>query len=248
MAKVHKTKLTVGKAIKAVRAAHPDVVFDTTEVEGGFQINANVGPDTPEATLASLATHDVNIIQHAEAPPVPDATAPATEAKPPKEKKPKMRWRDRWVFAPGLVDKKVAAGQPPFKEGTKRDITLKLLTKTDEAGNVIGCTIQEGIDGLGTFGNKWDATTVKSSFTEIAYLLHRKVKSTKTGDVTRYTMETVTDEMAAERKAQREARKVEIAAEKARKAKAKADKEAAQAIIAQAQAAAGQGAAAAPAE
>lgn len=88
----------------------------------------------------------------------------------------KSEWSQQWASAPGHVARKLAEGKPPFKPGSKRDITLSLLKS--------GATAEEGMAALG-----WNKATTVSSYMEVAYLLGKKlVKTGERGNLT-YSIE-----------------------------------------------------------
>src|SRR5580692_6481518 len=220
---------------------HPPIFFELVEVSGGFIIRAKrpVHIEWSPEILSSLNQHGVEIVT--DNTPTPETPTPATEAaapeKPKKEPKPKVQWSVMWKTAPDKVAARVAKGEPPFKEGSKRDITRQLLVKEN------GCTIDEAMAALG-----WDKQTCLSSFTEIATLMNRrKVVTTKVeGQPNRYTMgPPMTAEQVDQERVERAARRANLAIEKEakakeREAKKKAAEEAAAAATAAQQAAAGQ--------
>jgi hypothetical protein len=169
-----------------------------------------------------------------------DATEATTEAaekpaKPKREPKPKVPWPEMWKHAPSKVDARIAKGLPAFKEGSKRDITRILLSQEG------GCTIAEAEAALA-----WNPATCFSSFTEVTYLLHQKLVTTKTeGEPNRYSMIPTTDEELAEAKQRRADRRAQIVVEKQQRLEAREARKAAAEAAAEAQRQAAENAAAA---
>jgi hypothetical protein len=238
--------------LKKLRDENPAISFDLVEINGGFIIQAK-RPEHVQWSgeiVSSLNQLGVDIVvdhTHTEAPApeataAPETAAPAAEAapaveKPKKEPKPKVQWSVMWKTAPDKVAARVAKGEPPFKPGSKRDITKQLLEQEN------GCTIEEAMNALA-----WDKATVLSSFTEIATLLdRRKVVTTKgaEGQPNRYTMgPPMTTEQVEQERKERTERRASLAEEKQKKAaereaKKKAAEEAAAAATAAQAAAAG---------
>lgn len=247
------TKHHATQTMESLKGQFPPVTFDVVEANGGFVIQAKRPGHMQwsDEIVSSLNEHGVEIVVDTHAP-IPDETPPTTEAqapaaaapeavpaeKPKKEPKPKVKWSVMWKTAPDKVAARVAKGEPPFKPGSKRDITRQLLQQEG------GCTIDEAMTALG-----WDKPTCLSSFTEIATLLdRRKVITTKgaEGQPNRYTMgPPMTETQIEEERKVRAARRIELAAEKEEKAKKKAEQKAAAdaaaaAAVAAQQASAGQ--------
>lgn len=249
------TKYHAVQTMESLKGQFPPVNFGVVEANGGFVIQAKRPEHMQwsDEIVSSLNEHGVEIVVDTHAP-IPDETPPTTEAqapavaatvagtpeavpaeKPKKEPKPKVKWSVMWKTAPDKVAARVAKGEPPFKPGSKRDITRQLLQQEG------GCTLDEAMAALG-----WDKPTCLSSFTEIATLLdRRKVITTKgaEGQPNRYTMgPAMTEAQIEEERKIRAARKIELAAEKEEKAKKKAEQkaDAAAAAVAAQQASAGQ--------
>lgn len=230
----HHAETTLSK----LAAEHPSIHFEVVEIGGGFIIRAKrpANIEWSDEILSSLNQHGVDIVtDHTTAPEAqaPVETQAPTEAqvtapaeadavpaeKPKKEPKPKVSWSVMWKTAPDKVAARVSRGEPPFKPGSKRDITRLLLEQEN------GCTVEEAMAALG-----WDKATVLSSFTEIATLMpgpdgtpgRRKVVTTKgaEGQPNRYTMgPPMTTEQVEQERTERAARRANLAIEKEQKAK-----------------------------
>jgi hypothetical protein len=234
--KVYKMKPTANLTLKKLQEKAPSITFEVVNdaAAGGFVIVANQpahiqwGPE-----ITSLLNTEGVRVDKVSAEAVETAPAPAAEEKVKKERKPrekkdpkpKVAWSVMWKDAPAKVAARVAAGKPPFKVGSKRDIGRQLLQK---AG---GTTVDEAMAALG-----WNKATVLSSFTEVATLLECKVVTTRAeGQPHHYTIVPTTQAEIDAARAARATRKIEVEKEKERKASEKAAKAAAAAAAAEAQ-------------
>ena len=120
---------------------------------------AEVARVKAEVKARKAAEKAASASMKAEAAKKPAAARPAGES---------SAWKDSFAKAPYLIAKKLLAGKPPFREGTKRALFHDMLTQ--------GATVEQLIRELG-----WNRATVQSSLYEMAHLMARKVEKDEKG-------------------------------------------------------------------
>jgi flagellar biosynthesis GTPase FlhF len=102
------------------------------------------------------------------------AAAKAAKAAKPKVERTKREpsepssWKDAFAKAPFLIADRVAKGEPPFREGSKRALFHNMLLK--------GATLDQLVDAMG-----WNRATTQSGLSEMAHLMQRKVVKDEDG-------------------------------------------------------------------